>query len=393
MIDRENAMLLTFAELYGDADGVGLARAPGRVNIIGEHTDYNEGLVMPIAIGRDTLAAFRPNGSREVRVFTLGRDESATFSLDEDAFPRQPNWVPYVAGMARVLRDEGAELVGVDMVLHTTLPVGGGLSSSAALLVSTGLAFLSAADAELPRRLLALLGQKAENLHVGMKCGIMDQYVALFAETGHAVEIDCRSVQHQLVPCDVSMGRFIVCDTGVRHELASSEYNRRREQCERGASVAAEVLTGESVSALRDLTPEDLSALTDELDETTFRRVRHVVTENARVIEAANAMRQRNPISLGVLMDASHDSLRDDYEVSCAELDAMVDIAREQTGLFGARMTGGGFGGCTVSLVDIEHVDAFCTNVAAAYQEKTGIAPQVYVCSPQQGAELIRAAG
>jgi galactokinase len=392
MIDRHNAVLLKFKEQFGGDAGVGLARAPGRVNIIGEHTDYNDGLVLPIAIARDTLAAFRPNESRDIRVFSMALDESASLSLDGE-LPDEPPWARYVGGVAHALSDENVELVGTDMVVHTTLPVGGGLSSSAALEVSAGLALTSAAGAEIDRGALARLCQRAENESVGMRCGIMDQYVALFAKQGSAVQIDCRSLTHTLVPCVTDTAKFVVCDTGVHHELAASEYNRRRQECETGAAEAARVLTGQEVTALRDVEPGALSALQGELDPVVFRRVRHVVTENARVTDAAQAMEQQNYIALGVLMDASHESLRDDYEVSCAELDAMVEAAWSQPGVYGSRMTGGGFGGCTISLVDAARVDDFCEGIAATYRDQTGLTPAVYVCTPEGGADVLRPAG
>ena len=393
MIDRQNAILLKFKELYGTSKGVGVTRAPGRVNIIGGHTDYNEGFVLPIAIARDTVVAFKPNGSQELNVHSMALEESGTFPLDAPEMPAEPQWLRYVAGVARVLQDEaGLDLAGVDMVVHTMLPVGGGLSSSAALEVASALALTSAVHVELDRRKLAQMCMRAENEHAGMRCGVMDQYTALFGEAGSAVRLDCRSMQHELVPCSTDAAKFVVCDTGVRRELGTSEYDNRRNECERGVAEAARILTAQPVEALRDLVPGELSALQPELDAVIFKRVRHVVTENARVLDAAKNMRLQNYVALGVLMDASHESLRDDYEVSCEELDTMVEIAWSQTGVYGSRMTGGGFGGCTINLVDAEHVDSFCKNMALAYEAKTGIAPHVYVCAPENGAQVIRPA-
>ena len=392
MIDRENAILLKFEERYGTCKGVGLARAPGRVNIIGEHTDYNEGYVLPIAIGQNTLVAFRPNGSRMVNAYSMTKEEATGFSLDERKTDAIPHWASYVAGVAYALQDADVHPVGADIVIHTTLPVGGGLSSSAALEVSCGLAFTSAAGIELDKKKLALVCQAAENTYVGMQCGIMDQYVALFAHKGAAVRIDCRSLEHELVPLSMSGAKFVVCDTGVRHTLASSEYNNRRRECEQGARLAAQVLCGEPIRTLRDLAADDLPELQAPLDPVVFKRVRHVVTENARVVEATKAMKMENYIELGVMMDASHESLRDDYEVSCKELDTMVEIAWSQPGVYGSRMTGGGFGGCTITLIDTAHVDAFCERMAQAYKTATGTTPSMTVCSPESAAEVIRAA-
>ena len=392
MIDRENAMLLKFKELYGTDSGVGLTRAPGRVNIIGEHTDYNDGFVLPIAIARDTLVAFKPNGTRDVNVYSMEQDKPERFSLDEARDESLPMWVAYVAGVAGELQAAGYGLVGIDMVIHSTVPIGGGLSSSAALEVSTAMAYSSAAGFEVERKKLALICQAAEHHYAGMLCGVMDQYVALFGERGLAVRLDCRALEHEAVPLSADTAKFIVCDTGVRHELASSEYNKRRAECEQGVAIAARILTDRTVTALRDVAPSDLPDLVDDLDQIVVKRVRHVVTENARVLAAVDAMRTQNHVALGVLMDASHESLRDDYEVSCKELDTLVDIAWAQSGVYGSRMTGGGFGGCTISLVAADKVDAFCEDVGSAYEAKTGIVPSIYVCAPEDGAGVVRAA-
>ncbi|GAG04648.1 unnamed protein product, partial [marine sediment metagenome] len=266
------------------------------------------------------------------------------------------------------LQDAGFRLTGIDMVIHSTVPIGGGLSSSAALEVSSALAFTSAAGVEVERKQLALICQAAEHNYAGMMCGVMDQYIALFGEHGVAVRLDCRSLEHEAVPLSAGTAKFIVCDTGVRHELASSEYNKRRAECQEGVRVAGRVLDSAPIKALRDVTTADLPDLEPELEPVVFRRVRHVVTENARVLEAVTAMWARNHLALGALMDASHDSLRNDYEVSCSELDTLVEIAWGQGGVYGSRMTGGGFGGCTISLVGADKVDTFCENVAHGYE-------------------------
>jgi len=390
VIDRHNAMLLKFKELYGTDKDVGLSRAPGRVNIIGEHTDYNEGFVLPIAIAPDTRVAFRPNGSRSVNAYSAEMDEHASFDLDNPKEAAGKGWIAYVAGAAGELEVAGFGLVGLDLVINSTVPIGGGLSSSAALEVSSALAFTAAVDVELEAKRLALICQAAEHHYAGMMCGVMDQYVALFGRRGVAIRLDCRSLEHEAVPVAVENATFVVCDTRVRHELASSAYNKRRAECEQGVAVAARVLEGRSVAALRDVEPGDLGDLEPELDPVVFKRVRHVVTENARVLEAVDAMKSGNPVALGVLMDASHRSLRDDYEVSCEELDILVELAWEQDGLFGSRMTGGGFGGCTISLVDGEKLDAFCRTVGEAYEARTGITPSIYVCAPEDGAGVVR---
>lgn len=394
MIEGHSAVLLRFAEIYGDSDGVGIARAPGRVNIIGEHTDYNEGYVLSLAISRDTVVAFRPNSERRLNVYTMtdvGEAVNGSLSLDDAYVPLTPRWMSYVAGVARVLQNEGIPLMGMNMVVHTTLPMGAGLSSSAALEISTALALLSSAGVEVDKKKLALLCQRAKGEFAGTRCGI-DQYVSLFAEENSAVLLDCRTLQHQSIACPTDLAKFIVCDTGVRHKLASTEYNKRRCECEQGVAGARLLLKDRNIRSLRDLEVGDLPALESELEPVVFRRVRHVVTEIARVLEAACSMRQKNYVALGVLMDASHESLRNDYEVSCRELDILVEAAWSQMGVYGSRMTGGGLGGCTITLIDASRIDTFCKDVALLYESQTGIKPSIYVCTPGGAAAVLREA-
>jgi len=383
---RAERMLGAWRARFGPADGLFWSRAPGRVNIIGEHTDYNQGYVLPIAIDRDIVVAFRPNGTRVVNVHALNLGDSASFALVDPKADGAHPWMVYPMGIARILQEKGVEVPGLDAVFEGTVPMGGGLSSSAALTVAFGLAYAHAAGAQVDRRELAVMCQQTEHRFCGVKCGIMDQFVALHAERGKAVYLDCRDLRYELVPCAFPGAGFVVCDTRVKHELASSEYNKRRAQCEEAAHVLAEFLPG--VQSLRDVNVYQFKAYQHRIPSPMRERARHVITENQRVLAARQAMLKGNPLQLGVLMDASHDSLDADYEVTSPELNLLVGLARDCKGVFGSRMTGGGFGGCTVSLVAREHIAEFCERVRTGYRERTNLDPHIYVVEAEQGAEV-----
>jgi len=367
-------------ERYGVRPALVVA-APGRVNLIGEHTDYNEGFVLPVAIDRHVLVAATPRVDRLVRVYAADFDETAEFSLDAIEKDSVHSWSNYERGVAWVLQDAGYELRGADLAITGDVPIGSGLSSSAAIELATATAFQALADLSLDGVERALLCQRAENEFVGMRCGIMDQFVISLGEPSHALLIDCRSLDYRPIPlpggCSV-----VVCDTNKRRGLVDSEYNRRREECERGAALLG-------VAALRDVTPEAFAARADELDPLTHRRCRHVVTENQRVLDSVAALERGDLVRFGELMVASHASLRNDYEVSCFELDVMVEAALKRPGVLGSRMTGAGFGGCTVSLVEDGAVDVFVREVPAEYRERTGLDPEVYVCRAVRGAHRV----
>lgn len=376
---REVASL--FEQQFGQTT-TWIVRAPGRVNLIGEHTDYNEGFVLPLAIDRAIWLALRPRKDRTVAVYSVDFQEKREFSL-EDLRPCQDGWLEYLKGVAWVLQQEGFPLTGWEGILVGDVPQGAGLSSSAALEMATARAFAALSEIAWDPVRMALLGQKAENRWVGVQCGIMDQLVSAAGREGHALLIDCRSLDTQPTPLPVGTA-VVVLDTGTRRGLVDSAYNQRRRQCE----TAAQTL---GVRALRDVNAEQLSAVADRLDPVTFRRARHVVTENARTVQAAEAMRQGDKDRLGQLMDASHQSLRDDYEVSSDALNRMVELARNHRACFGARMTGAGFGGCAVALVDSQGADDFVRTVGPAYQKATGHQPALYVCQATQGAEARQA--
>ena len=365
-------------------------RAPGRVNLIGEHTDYNDGFVMPMAIGFYTWVAAAARKDRLLEAYSEHFDERCTLSLDALPGPPRNHWSDFIRGVAAILQAAGHRLSGANLFIHGEVPLGAGLSSSASFEISLAFALTSVSGTAVPPLELVKLCQAAEHEYVGTRCGIMDQFVAAVGTAGHALLLDCRTLQYQLVPIPPEL-RAVICNSMVRHELAAGEYNRRRSDCEAGVKLLQAHLP--TICALRDVTVSDLEAHKSLLPERIYRRCRHVVTENQRVLAAAQALRSRDFQRFGELMYRSHASLRDDYEVSCRELDLLVELASSEPGIYGARMTGGGFGGCTVNLVCADSADTFKSHIAEAYRAKTGIEPDVYICEPAQGAEGAGAGG
>ncbi|MCA1635313.1 MAG: galactokinase [Acidobacteria bacterium] len=383
MIER-GTMRRAFHELFGREPR--LFRAPGRVNLIGEHTDYNGGFVLPLAIERETLVAAAVREDRRIVAHSLNLDERAGFDLDEPGGGgRRGIWLDYVEGMARSLESRGARLRGAELLILSDVPVGAGLSSSAALEVSAGLALTSLAGAHVDGVELVLAGQQAEHTYVGTMCGIMDQFVVSLGRAGHALLIDCRTLEATPVPLDTRETAIVICDSRVKHELSSSEYNTRRAECERGVELLSEYLPG--VTQLRDVSAEGFERYESRLPEPIRRRCRHVVQENERALRAADALRRGDLAEVGCLMRRSHESLRDDYEVSCAELDLLAETAWSYgEGVVGSRMTGGGFGGSTVSLVRRAALEDFERTITTEYQKAKGFAPAVYVTDAGDGA-------
>lgn len=363
-----------------------VARAPGRVNLIGEHTDYNDGFVLPMAIERDVMVAFASRPDREVVLRSLDFGEAATFSLDDIQKDEEHSWSNYVRGVAVELLAAGVRLRGMDAVIQGNVPIGAGLSSSAALEVASALAFLAAADVDLDRVQLALLAQRAENNFVGMQCGIMDQFVSALGQAGHALFIECRDLEYRAVPMPAGVS-VVIADTMTRRGLVSSAYNERRQQSAEAVRILSSALPG--IKALRDVTPEDLARHGHLLPPLVRKRAAHVVSEDARVLEAVQALEASDAERFGSLMDASHASLRDDYEVSSKELNLMVELACRAPGCLGARMTGAGFGGATVSLVREEAVPAFVESVVGWYEGETGLKPEVTVSKAAAGAGIL----
>jgi len=355
-----------------------VVRAPGRVNLIGEHTDYNDGFVLPLAIDRAIWIALEAREDRHTAVYSADFQQLGEFPLDRVEHTKD-GWLEYLKGVAWSLKDAGYALAGWQGVMQGDVPKGAGLSSSAALEVATARAFAAVSGWEWEPVKMAKLGQRAENQWVGVNCGIMDQLISATGRAGHAVLIDCRSLELSPVPFPPGVAVAIL-DTATRRGLVDSEYNQRRASCEAAAAAFG-------VRALRDVETPRFQGESDRLDAVTARRARHVISENERTLAAADAMRRGDVATLGRLMNESHESLRDDYEVSSAALNAMVESARAHPACFGARMTGAGFGGCAVALLDAAAGEEFAERVAADYQQRTGHTPAVYVCQATNGAE------
>jgi galactokinase len=371
---------------YGRASRI--FRAPGRVNLIGEHTDYNDGFVMPAAIRFSTWAAAAPRPDNVVTVHSENFSETRKFRLDDLPARPQEHWSNYAAGVLSALQRAGYRLGGADLLIHGEVPIGSGLSSSAAFETVVAFAMVRVAGGREPDRTeLALLCQQAEREFAGVQVGIMDQFIAGHGKTGSALLLDCRSLGFEWLPLPAEAS-LVICNTMVHHELASSAYNQRRAECEAGVSCLSRRYEG--IRALRDVTPGQLEQTRHELSPTIYRRCRHVVSENARVLKAATALQTADLKRFGQLMYASHRSLRDDYEVSCEELDLMVDIASTLPGVYGARMTGGGFGGCTVNIIQNDSVDVCRTQISARYESATGKKPAIYITGAAEGAEEIK---
>ncbi len=377
-----------FARIFGGE--FRLFRAPGRVNLIGEHTDYNDGFVLPFAIDREAIVAARSRADLRVNVHALDVGESATFDLNAPAI-KHGSWIDYVEGTARSLHKRFKLKHGADMVFSSSVLIGGGLSSSAALEVSIGYALLSLNNVQYDKKDLAFAAQRAEHEYVGIRSGIMDQFTSVFGKANHALLLDCRSLEIDFIPLEFDDAVIAVCDSEVKHELASSEYNKRREECEKGVEMLSKSLSG--IESLRDVSADDYSKYAEILPETIRKRCRHVISENARTVKAAELFKKGDVSAAGRLMFESHRSLRDDYEVSSPELDLLVDTAAECEGIFGARMTGGGFGGCTVNLLQPGSLAAFKETITREYAKTFGFEPSIYIFQAADGASEIALPG
>jgi len=379
---RADAVTKRFREVYGISPR-GVFRAPGRVNLIGEHTDYNDGFVMPAAIDFYSYAAIGERTDRTLSLYSEQFQETVEFSPGQLAGPPHKHWSDYVRGVAAVLQEEGYPLKGANLVIDGQVPIGAGLSSSAAIEVATAFALTSLGGLTIPLLEVARLCQRAENTYTGARCGIMDQFVSCFGRQDHALMLDCRSLEATYLQLPPNV-RLVICNTMVRHELAGGEYNERRASCERVVETIGKFRP--EVRALRDLTLEDLEHYRNQISSVDFRRCRHVITENDRVEDAKATIEGADLARFGELMYLSHDSLDRDYEVTCGELNIMVNLARELEGVYGARMTGGGFGGCTINLVESKMVPEFQATVAREYEKLTGLSPQIFVSAAAAGA-------
>jgi len=357
--------------------------APGRVNLLGEHTDYNEGFVMPCAIGFSTRVAISPRPDRKLVI--QSEEFSEKYEFDLDNLPSRGNgvWSDYVVGVAVMLQQMGHKGPGASLLVRGEVPIGAGLSSSAAIEVASALALMSLNGAQLSLPEVAKLCQKTENVFIGARVGIMDQFVSCLGKAGHALLLDCRSLEFKLIPVPESV-RLVICNTMVKHEHASGAYNRRREECDEGVRILTQWFPG--IRALRDVSVGQLERHKAAMPGTIYKRCLHVVAENQRVQEGAKNLTGGELDRFGGLMRESHRSLRDLFEVSCRELDVMVEIAESLDGYCGGRMTGGGFGGCTVNLVKTADAETFARQIAERYQAAVGIKPDVYVCAAADGA-------
>jgi galactokinase len=366
-----------------------LAAAPGRVNVIGEHTDYNDGFVLPMAIERYTIIAAAPatDGSKRTNLRSTAGQPPATIDLSKPlAAAPKGSWYNYPLGVIAGFVARGLNPGGFDALIHSTVPLGGGLSSSAALEVSTATLIESITGNKLDPVEKALLCQKAEHEYAGMPCGIMDQFISVMGRNDHLLLLDCRSRETQLVPMTDPAVELLITNTNVKHELTGGEYAKRRTQCEEAAKILG-------VPSLRDADGDQLERHRAKMDPVVFRRAKHVIGEIERTLHAAEGVKASNWPTVGQLMYASHYSLKDDYEVSCAELDAVVEIAQEigaGGGVHGCRMTGGGFGGCTVALVQSTKVKAISERIAAEYEKRTKIVPTLFVSRPAAGATVLK---
>jgi galactokinase len=360
--------------------------APGRVNLMGEHTDYNDGFVLPCAIGFFTEVAVSPRPDRKMVIRSENFAGEFEFALDQ--LPRRGTgqWCDYVAGVALALQDAGNTIRGANLLVRTSVPIGAGLSSSAALEVASALALLSLNGAVLPMPEIAKLCQRAENTFVGAQVGIMDQFVSCLGKAGHALLLDCRSLDFKLVPVP-EHARIVICNTMVKHDLVTNEYNLRREQCAEGVTILSQC--DPAIRALRDVSLEQLMQQSEEMPRIIYKRCLHVVGENKRVVDGAHRLATGDLAGFGELMRESHGSMRDLYQISCREVDIMVEAAADLPGCYGARMTGGGFGGCTVNLVAADSEAAFVAAIKERYERATAIKPDIYVCSAADGANAL----
>ena len=376
-----------FIETFGGEPR--LFRAPGRVNLIGEHTDYSDGFVLPMAIDREAVVAAKSRRDSSFRIYALDVNEQREFDLKDEAKKRRGNWLDYVEGTIRLLKAKFPKLeYGADICFTSSVPIGGGLSSSAALEIASGFAMLNLNEIGVNRVVLARAAQQAEHEFVGANVGIMDQFTSAFGKAGHALLIDCRMLDAKAIPLNFKDARIVVCDSGVKHDLAKGEYNARRRECEQALQILRTKMPG--VRALRDVSTVDFEKYQNQLPEVIRKRCRHVISEIKRTLAAAELLKFGKSDAFGKVMYESHSSLRDDYEVSSPELDFLVETAQSIRGVFGARMTGGGFGGCTVNLIGTDAVEEFQSKISQNYKANFGFSPKIYVVKPSDGASEIK---
>jgi galactokinase len=364
-----------------------VSSAPGRVNLIGEHTDYNNGYVFPVAINRQTIIAASVRTDNKLRIYAHNFNSCVEVALDKLERTKEKSWSNYTKGVAAALQENGIKLTGANLLIHSDIPNGAGLSSSAALEMASAYALLALNNIAMPPLDMINVCHNAEFHFVGVHCGIMDQFISCLGKKDHALFLDCESLEHEHVHIP-SGCKLVVCDTGVKRNLAASEYNVRRQQCSEGAQQLSYVLP--SVKTLRDVSVRQFEQFKGKLGDIIRKRCRHVIHENERVLQSVHALKSNDLSEFGKLMYQSHLSLKNDYEVSCAELDAVVDICAEVDGVYGARMTGGGFGGAAICLVRSEQVEEVVVRLSKEYPQKTGRKPAIQICTIEDGADVIQ---
>ena len=365
-----------FAATFGDDNDLQVIMAPGRVNLIGEFPDFNEGFVFPMTVDRGVYVGIRARDDQRVRVKSIRFGELIHYRLDDFEKPEPGHWSCYVLGVVEELRLLGLVSHGFDAVIDGNLNLGAGLSSSAALETATALALQSLYGFEMSRVDVATLCQRVEHCYANVMCGIMDQFASGLGRSNHGLLLDCRTLSHVNIPTNLDKYRIVIISSEVKRELASSPYNERRAQCEEGVGLFKRY--DPTVASLRDVTPDLFDTYGDQLPDVVYRRCRHVITENARVLDASAALAADELLQFGRLMTASHNSLRDDFEVSCDELDCLVDIANGTEGVLGSRMTGAGFGGCTVTLIHMDAIETLRANLPP-YTARFGLNPEMFV--------------
>mgnify|MGYP006284761499 CR=1 FL=1 len=358
--------------------------APGRVEILGNHTDYNDGLVISSALSCGTLFAGKPRSDSVVRVFSNEFNQTTEFSLDHIGAPTG-HWSDYLKGVAQAFQDRNISLSGLDAVLNSSVPTASGLSSSASLEVGFAMLMQAGSDVTIPPLDIARLCRNAENNYVGMSCGILDQYSSVFGKAGHLIKLDCRSLSHEYIPFDSSAYTLVISNTGVKHNLVESEYNTRHNECMDAAEILNKQLD-KHIAALRDVSPEELETQKKNLPDKLYRRAKHITGENHRVERLADCLKKNRIQDMPGIFRASHESSRVNFENSCNELDILVDLAYSNTAILGARLTGGGFGGCTLSIVPSENAAEFTDYITRGYKEKTGKTIQTHEFHVADGA-------
>lgn len=390
------AIIKQFIDVFGGSeDGIRVFQSPGRVNLIGEHTDYNGGFVFPAALTMKTTIVMRPRADKTIRLKATDLDVIVEADIDKLDSYKDLSWGNYQLGIANEMKNQGYFVGGMDMIYDDTVPHGGGLSSSAAIEVSTALCIATLSNEKngisepIDMIKLALIGQKTEHEYCGVNCGIMDQFASAMGKKNHAIFLKCDTLDYKLIPLELGSHKIVISNTKVKHSLGASKYNERRSECDAGFAVLKKAMPDKS--CLGEISVEEFNKYSKFIDnEVVQKRIKHVITEDERVLRSIDALENGNIKLFGSLMNASHDSLRDDYEVTGFELDTMVDEARKIDGVLGSRMTGAGFGGCTVSIVEASAVDRFIAEVGAAYESKTGLKPEFYVSDVGDGAREIK---